>query len=146
MIRILITTLLLSLSCRIYAAQTLPQDVQLLVFTTQHYSITGMQSYPVTMLYHIDAVDNLEQSTVFQLNTDPKQAEQQAHALIRSPEFKQYEEQLKQAYRGLSQAFYLGVKKVPAIVFYRNSGVGDVIYGITDIEQAIALFLQGKPQ
>lgn len=89
--------------------QTLPQDVQLLVFTTQH-SITGMHSYPVT-LYHIDAVDNLEQSTVFQLSTDPKQAEQQAHTLIRSPEFKQYEEQLKQAYTGLSQAFYLGVKK-----------------------------------
>lgn len=145
MIRILITTLLLSLSCRIYATQTLPQDVQLLVFTTQHYSITSMHSYPVT-LYHIDAVDNLEQSTVFQLSTDPKQAEQQAHTLIRSPEFKQYEEQLKQAYTGLSQAFYLGVKKVPAIVFYRTSGVGDVIYGITDIEQAIALFLQGKPQ
>ena len=112
MIRTLITTLLLSLSCGIYAIQSLPQDMQLLVFTTQHYPITGMQSYPVT-LYYIDSVDNLEQSPTFQLSSNPQQAEQQAHALIRSPEFKQYENQLKQAYTGLSQAFYLGVKKVP---------------------------------
>lgn len=145
MIRPLITTLLLSLSCSIYAVQSLPQDMQLLVFTTQHYPITGMQSYPVT-LYHIDAVDNLEQSPVFQLSSTPQQAEQQAHALIRSPEFKQYENQLKQAYTGLSQAFYLGVKKVPAIVFYHTAGVGQVVYGVTDIEQAVALFLQGKYQ
>ena len=145
MIRSLITILLLSLSCSIYAVQSLPQDMQLLVFTTQHYPITGMQSYPVT-LYHIDAVDNLEKSPVFQLSSNPQQAEQQAHALIHSPEFKQYENQLKQAYTGLSQAFYLGVRKVPAIVFYRTSGMSQVVYGVTDIEQAVALFSQGKDQ
>lgn len=145
MIKILITTLLLSLSCSIHATRSLPQDVQILAFTTQHYPITGMQSYPVT-LYQIDAVENLEQSTAFQLSANPQQAEQQARAIIRSPEFKQYENQLKQAYTGLSQAFYLGVKKVPAIVFYRTPGIGQVIYGVTDIEQAVALFLQGKYQ
>ncbi|MBN6079279.1 TIGR03757 family integrating conjugative element protein [Aggregatibacter actinomycetemcomitans] len=145
MTKIIITTLLLSLSCSIHAVQSLPQDVQIIAFTTQHYPITGIQSYPVT-LYQIDAVENLEQSTAFQLTTNPQQAEQQARVLIRSPEFKQYENQLKQAYTGLSQAFYLGVKKVPAIVFYRTSGIGQAVYGITDIDQAVALFLQGKYQ
>ena len=145
MIKTLITTLLLSLSCSIHATQALPQDVQILAFTTQHYPITGMQSYPVT-LYYIDSVDNLEQSPAFQLSSNLQQAEQQARALIRSPEFKQYENQLKQAYTGLSQAFYLGVRKVPAIVFYRTSGMSQVVYGVTDIEQAVALFSQGKDQ
>lgn len=139
---VILTTLLSTLGSRANMLGEISSDTQILIFTTQQYPVGEHQSPQIT-IYHIDAVSQLENAPAFAFKGSPQQVEQQARAFIQSPEFKTYETQLKRGYEGLVRAFYLGVKKVPAIVFYSPKIASyQVVYGTTNLQQAISFFLR----
>ena len=139
-----LTALLGAVGSQANMLESLSPSTHILIFTTQQYPVNGIQQYPQASVYQIDAVNRLENMPEFTFQGSPQQAEQQARAFIQAPEFKEYEIHLKRGYDGLARAFYLGVKKVPAIVFQDLSDLSKnrVVYGITDIEQAVSLFLR----
>lgn len=141
-----LTALLGAVGSQANMLESLSPSTHILIFTTQRYPVNGIQQYPQATVYQIDAVNRLENMPEFTFQGSPQQAEQQARAFIQSPEFKEYEIQLKRGYDGLARAFYLGVKKVPAVVFHNpaDPSKNRVVYGVTDIEQAVSLFFQEK--
>ncbi|MDP8189058.1 TIGR03757 family integrating conjugative element protein [Pasteurella skyensis] len=107
------------------------------VFTTQAYTI--QQSELANNIFFIDSVENIENALANRLNTNPKIAEQQVKKLFNSEEGKKYQEKLQKAYIGLTEAWKIGVMKVPAIVF-DNGETSNVIYGETNLSNAIKLY------
>ncbi|HCF4814942.1 TPA: TIGR03757 family integrating conjugative element protein, partial [Pseudomonas aeruginosa] len=67
-----------------------------------------------------------------QLSADPVLAEQRARAVISSPNFRQQQQQLAEAYAGVTHAWSLGLEKYPAVVFDDVF----VVYGTTDVNEA----------
>lgn len=143
---VILTALLSTLGSQANRLGEISPDTQILIFTTQQYPVDTHQ-YPQATVYHIDAVNQLENMSSFTFKGTPQQAEQQARAFIQSPEFKTYETQLKRGYERLVRAFYLGVKKVPAIVFYSpRTALYQAVYGTTNLTQATSIFLQYQQQ
>ena len=127
--------------------ESIVPDAQIIIFTTQQYPVNGIERYPQATVYQIDAVNQLENMPAFSFKGSPKQAERLAKEFIQSPEFTVYEAKLKQGYEGLIKAFYLGVRKVPAIIFYvPKTASYQAIYGTTNIEQAISIFTRYQQQ
>ncbi|MCZ6153414.1 TIGR03757 family integrating conjugative element protein, partial [Cronobacter sakazakii] len=58
--------------------------------------------------------------------------EQRARAVISSPNFRQQQQQLAEAYAGVTHAWSLGLEKYPAVVFDDVF----VVYGTTDVNEA----------
>ncbi|EJJ3592537.1 TIGR03757 family integrating conjugative element protein, partial [Salmonella enterica subsp. enterica serovar Kentucky] len=59
----------------------------------------------------------------------------QAQAVLNSPAWKKRQKELVGGYRGMIEAWQIGLKKYPAVVFDNR----DVVYGTADISQAVAL-------
>ena len=74
------------------------------------------------------------------LSANPSVAAQQASQIFQSAEWKQSEEQLKRSYQGLISGWQNGIKKVPAILFQYPGKEDSVIYGETNIAQALSLW------
>ena len=104
----LLTALLGAVGSQANMLESISPSTRMLIFTTQQYPVNGIQQYPQVIVYQIDAVNRLENMPSFTFKGTPQQAEQQARAFIQSPEFREYETQLKQGYDGLARAFYLG--------------------------------------
>lgn len=106
------------------------------VFTTQFYPI--QQAQYANAVYHLDSVENLENSFLTNLPTNPQQAEQQVRQVMQTSEWRQFENRLKTAYQDVIEGWKLGVMKVPAVVFEPlNPADSTVIYGETDVGRAI---------
>ncbi|MDU8924328.1 TIGR03757 family integrating conjugative element protein [Pasteurellaceae bacterium LIM206] len=116
---------------------TLPHTL-ITVYTTRAYAI--QQSELANKVYFIDAVDNLENALVPTLSSVPDIAERQAKAYLNSPEGKQYQKQLQEAYTGLTEAWKIGVMKVPAIIFDNEKTAPKAIYGEVSVSKAIQLY------
>ncbi|AXC69898.1 TIGR03757 family integrating conjugative element protein [Salmonella enterica subsp. diarizonae serovar 59:z10:-] len=89
-----------------------------------------------TRVVWLDAPEQLQQSLFGSLASAPKEAERQAQAVIHSAGWQQKQAELAQAYRGLLQAWRLGLEKYPAVV----SDDRYVVYGTADAVVADGLF------
>ncbi|ACR67594.1 TIGR03757 family integrating conjugative element protein [Edwardsiella ictaluri] len=83
----------------------------------------------------LDAPERLQAKMFGQLSTDPEQAAAQVRLAMSSPQWQQKQQQLVAAYRQVVHAWELGIRKVPAVVFDDR----DVVYGTTDVAQALRL-------
>lgn len=89
-----------------------------------------------TRVVWLDAPEQLQQSLFGSLTSDPGEAERRAQKVIHSAGWEKKQAELAQAYRGLLQAWSLGLKKYPAVV----SDDQYVVYGTADVVVAEGLF------
>ncbi|EJH8995732.1 TIGR03757 family integrating conjugative element protein [Salmonella enterica] len=89
-----------------------------------------------TQVVWLDAPEQLQQSLFGSLASDPKEAERQANTVIHSAVWQQKQAELAQAYRGLLQAWKMGLEKYPAVV----SDDRYVVYGTADVMVANGFF------
>ncbi|HGA5965071.1 TPA: TIGR03757 family integrating conjugative element protein [Salmonella enterica subsp. enterica serovar Java] len=89
-----------------------------------------------TRVVWLDAPEQLQQSLFGSLTSDPREAERRAQAVIHSAGWQQKQAELAQAYRGLLQAWQMGLEKYPAVV----SDDRYVVYGTADAVVADGLF------
>ncbi|EQC00452.1 TIGR03757 family integrating conjugative element protein [Photorhabdus temperata] len=85
---------------------------------------------------YLDGAEQLQAQLFGQLSADPQQAVKQARQILQSPSWHQQGQHIRQAYQGLLNAWTLGLKKFPAVVF----DDGSVVYGTTDVRQARLLW------
>lgn len=104
------------------------------VYSTQDYPILHAE------LASHDQVEQWENLISQRLSANPSVAAQQASQIFQSAEWKQSEEQLKRSYQGLISGWQNGIKKVPAVLFQYPGKEDSVIYGETNIAQALSLW------
>lgn len=108
------------------------------VYSTQDYPI--LHAELASQVYLLDQVEQWENVISQRLSVNPNVAVQQASQFFQSAEWKQSEEQLKRSYQGLISGWQNGIKKVPAILFQYPGKEDSVIYGETNIAQALSLW------
>ncbi|EBP7648226.1 TPA: TIGR03757 family integrating conjugative element protein, partial [Salmonella enterica] len=94
-----------------------------------------------TRIVYLDETEQLEKSLFGPLSKNSVHAERQAQSIIQSPEWKQRQTVIVRAYQGLIQAWQLGLKKYPAVVFDDR----DVVYGTADVTLARTYLPRGTP-
>ncbi|EIB5178841.1 TIGR03757 family integrating conjugative element protein [Salmonella enterica subsp. enterica serovar Maracaibo] len=107
---------------------------------------TDRQHLPTNVLadiriVYLDETEQLAESLFGPLSKNSVQAERQAQSIIHSPEWKQRQAVMVRAYQGLIQAWQLGLKKYPAVVFDDR----DVVYGTADVALARTYLPGGTP-
>ncbi|HDC1597059.1 TPA: TIGR03757 family integrating conjugative element protein [Salmonella enterica] len=107
-----------------------PSIASTVVYTDRHHSPANVQAD--TRVVYLDETDQLAKSLFGPLSTNSSQAERQAQSVIHSPQWAQQQAVMAQAYQGLIQAWQLGLKKYPAVVFDDH----DVVYGTADVSVA----------
>ncbi|EBA8598838.1 TIGR03757 family integrating conjugative element protein [Salmonella enterica] len=107
-----------------------PSIASTVVYTDRHHSPANVQAD--TRVVYLDETDQLAKSLFGPLSTNSSQAERQAQSVIHSPQWAQQQAVMAQAYQGLIQAWQLGLKKYPAVVFDDH----DVVYGTADVAVA----------
>ncbi|WFQ79968.1 TIGR03757 family integrating conjugative element protein [Xenorhabdus sp. SF857] len=96
---------------------------------------------PDTQVVWLDTAEQQQKKIFSQLSADPQQAAVQAQAILQSSQWFQQEQQIINAYRAVVEAWQLGVRKYPAVVFDDR----DVVYGTADVAKASALREQRQP-
>lgn len=99
------------------------------VYTDSAHPVPDGQNVSVV---YLDAQEQIQAQLFGKLSADPAQAERDAHAVLSSAGFKQAEQQLADAYSGVTRAWSLGLEKYPAVVFDDRF----VVYGTTDVALA----------
>ncbi|EGT7777456.1 TIGR03757 family integrating conjugative element protein [Salmonella enterica] len=110
-----------------------PASAQIVVYTDQQHPPVGIT--PAIRVVYLDASERWQQQQFGELSSDPAQAARQARAVLSSPGWKTRQKELIEQYRGMIEAWQIGLKKYPAVVFDSC----DVVYGTADISQAVAL-------
>lgn len=108
------------------------------VYTDSQHPPTGLGTGH--QVVYLDAPEIVQRDVFGPLSTDPRQAEQQAKAIQQSPDWHQKEKKIVQAYQGVIQAYGIGLKKYPAVVFDDRY----VVYGTTDVALAEAKLAEHK--
>ncbi|WP_016971169.1 TIGR03757 family integrating conjugative element protein [Pseudomonas tolaasii] len=98
------------------------------------------QAHPVsapsgTRTILLDDQLRLEEQLSRELPADPRQAEATIQRYLASPAGKRLQSDLAQAQQGVTDAWSLGVEKLPAVVVDRRY----VVYGEPDVAKAVAL-------
>lgn len=109
------------------------------VITDSLHSIHGQSD----RLILLDAAEQLEAELSTDLPIDPKQAASLAQQRLRSGGT-DLQQRLADAYQGITDAWSMGITKIPAIVIDQRY----VVYGEPDIEAAqakVRQFLRGQP-
>ncbi|MCG8026005.1 MAG: TIGR03757 family integrating conjugative element protein [Candidatus Thiodiazotropha endolucinida] len=88
-------------------------------------------------VYHLDGIQQFESALSKQLSNDFKKAKQTALQRLQQLDEKLMES-MQQAAVGLTKAMQYGLDRYPAIVFDSQT----VVFGITDLEQALRLYRQ----
>ncbi|MDE9434181.1 TIGR03757 family integrating conjugative element protein [Xenorhabdus bovienii] len=96
---------------------------------------------PDSHVVWLDAPEQLQQQHFARLPADPGQAMEQAKTMLQSPQWREQEQQLINAYRAVVHARQAGVRKYPAVVFDDR----DVVYGTADMAKATALRESHQP-
>ncbi|WP_267443772.1 TIGR03757 family integrating conjugative element protein [Erwinia psidii] len=103
---------------------------QTVIYTTKFHPVAEPE--PGVIVQVLEDVQRLEPSLFPSLSSEPTQAQRQAELRMRRPDWKAQEARLIRAYQALTDAYMLGIKKVPAVVFDDRY----VIYGTTDVRLA----------
>lgn len=92
----------------------------------------------------LDEQQRLEAHLTSRLPSDPTQAASAIQAYLASPEGNRFQHELTQAQQGTTDAWSLGVEKIPAVVVDRRY----VVYGEADVAKATALIdkVRSAPQ
>ncbi|EBR8476696.1 TIGR03757 family integrating conjugative element protein [Salmonella enterica] len=101
------------------------------VYTDNHHPPLNATNDHVV---YLDAPDTIQRQLFGELPADPVQAEQVAKTIIQSPDWQQKQQQIRQAYQGVLQAYSLKLAKYPAVVFDDRY----VVYGTADVALAEA--------
>ncbi|EEB8091436.1 TIGR03757 family integrating conjugative element protein [Salmonella enterica] len=113
---------------------SLPSRAEMVVYTDHAHPPSGVTGD--TRVVWLDAPEQSMQSLFDKLPADPKEAERRAQAVLHSAGWEKKQAELAQAYRGLLQAWSLGLQKYPAVV----SDDQYVVYGTADVVVAEGLF------
>lgn len=108
-------------------------SAQIVVYTDQQHPPVGIT--PEIRVVYLDASERWQQQQFGELSSDPELAVRQAQAVLNSPAWKKRQNELIEQYKGMLEAWQIGLKKYPAVVFDSR----DVVYGTADISQAVAL-------
>ena len=97
------------------------------------------QAHPVSVptgvrIIRLDDQQRLEELLSQQLPNDQRQAEVTIQRYLASPAGKRLQSDLVQAQQGITDAWSVGVEKIPAVVIDRRY----VVYGEADVAKAIA--------
>ncbi|WP_144241855.1 TIGR03757 family integrating conjugative element protein [Pseudomonas chlororaphis] len=98
------------------------------------------QAHPVTKpagvrLIFLDEQQRLEEQLTRNLTTDPRQAAASIQRYLASPEGKRLQNDLVTAQQGVTDAWSVGVEKIPAVVIDRRY----VVYGEPDVSKAVGI-------
>ncbi|PHM37758.1 integrating conjugative element protein [Xenorhabdus mauleonii] len=129
------TGLLFLIGCMV----SLSSGAKTVVYTDRQHPPVNLT--PNSQVVWLDAAEQYQKKIFPQLSTDPQQATLQAQAVLQSPQWRQQEQALITAYRNVVEAWQLGVRQYPAVVFNGR----DVVYGTADVAQATALREQHQP-
>ncbi|EDF9717392.1 TIGR03757 family integrating conjugative element protein [Salmonella enterica subsp. enterica] len=102
-----------------------------IVYTDSHHPPLNAASSQVV---YLDAPDTIQRQLFGELPADPVQAEQVAKSIIQSPDWQQKQQQIRQAYQDVLQAYSLKLAKYPTVVFDDHY----VVYGTADVAVAEA--------
>jgi integrating conjugative element protein (TIGR03757 family) len=102
------------------------------VVTDRAHPVTNTAEYRVIVL---DEQQRLEAHLTSRLPSDPTRAAVTIQAYLASPEGARFQHELTQAQQGITDAWSLGVEKIPAVVVDRRY----VVYGEPDVAKASAL-------
>ncbi|VXD06799.1 Integrating conjugative element protein [Enterobacterales bacterium 8AC] len=127
------TVFLLAIGCAAVSVQAAT-----VVYTDSKHPPTGLGAGH--QVVYLDAPEKVQREVFGELSADPRQAEQQAKAVLQAPDWQQKEQRISQAYQGVIQAYGLGLKKYPAVVFDERY----VIYGTADVALAEAKLAEHK--
>ena len=113
----------------------------IVVITSHHRPVTGMQLLdpviqPTTKIYYLDAISIIEDQLSESLPADVDKAKALVDTRIADIGQPVFEQQLRHAYQPLLLMMRYQLDRYPAIIFDRQA----VIYGMTDIHQAIKLY------
>lgn len=89
---------------------------------------------------HLDDQHRLEERLSQELSEDPSQAAALIQSYLSSAAGKRFQSDLAQAQQGLTDAWSLGIEKIPAVVVDRSY----VIYGETDVAKAVERINQAR--
>ncbi|QGF91716.1 TIGR03757 family integrating conjugative element protein [Pseudomonas sp. CFSAN084952] len=97
------------------------------------------QAHPVSVptgvrITHLDDQQRLEELLSQQLPNDQRQAEATIQRYLATPVGKRLQSDLVQAQQGITDAWSVGVEKIPAVVVDRRY----VVYGEAEVAKAIA--------
>lgn len=123
----------------VLVAAVVPAHASTWVITDSHHPVQGNPD----RLILLDAAEQLEAELSTDLPTDPQQAAALAQQRLESSGAS-LQKRLADAYQGITDAWSLGIVKIPAIVIDQRH----VIYGEHDIEAAqakVRQFLRGQP-
>ncbi|MGH8624826.1 MAG: TIGR03757 family integrating conjugative element protein [Gammaproteobacteria bacterium] len=107
------------------------------IFTTARYPISG--ATPAVQIYILDEPARIEAELSGGLPQGKNAAAEFARAQVQGA-WREPAQHLTRAYQGLLKARQYGVLRLPAIVFDGQV----VVYGITDLEQALAEYRRLK--
>lgn len=102
------------------------------VFTDHAHPVINTVNHRVIFL---DEQQRLEERLTSKLPADPTQAAATIQAYLASPEGTRFQLELTQAQQGTTDAWSLGVEKIPAVVVDRRY----VVYGEPDVDKAISV-------
>lgn len=109
------------------------------IYTDSSHAVTAPPGPGVSVI-ELDAPQRAQANIFGELSADPALAEQRARAAIASPDFRQRQKQLADAWAGVTHAWSVGLEKYPAVVFDDQF----VVYGTTDVNEATRLFTTWK--
>jgi integrating conjugative element protein (TIGR03757 family) len=111
------------------------------VFTDDAHPVTNTSEHRVIVLDH---QQRLEDHLTSRLPSDQTLAAATIQAYLASPEGIRFQHELTQAQQGTTDAWSLGVEKIPAVVVDRRY----VVYGEADVAKATALIdkVRSAPQ
>lgn len=103
------------------------------------------QAHPVTnaagiRVIRLDEQQRLEEQLTKKLPSNPTQAAASIQAYLSSPDGKQFQRELAQAQQAATDAWSLGVKKIPAVVVDRQY----VVYGEADVKTATGIIVRAR--
>jgi len=102
------------------------------VITDQAHPVTNAAGVRIILL---DEQQRLEEQLNKKLPPDPTQAAASVQAYLSSPDGKRFQRELAQAQQAATDAWSLGVKKIPAVVVDRRY----VVYGAADVNTAVGI-------
>lgn len=110
------------------------------VFVNHEQSSRVKNCHDNCQIYDLDSTDLLLNSFFGELSSDIDDAYSVVEKKLNLPAWKAHEAQIIEAQKTITKAFYLGIKKYPAIVINEKN----VIYGITDVARAVNDFMSNE--
>lgn len=110
-----------------------------LVYTNKAHLVTTATDARIVLL---DQQHHLETELSRALPPDPQQAAAIIHARLNSPSGKRLQSDLAKAQQALTDAWSMGIEKIPAVVVDRRY----VVYGEPDVTKALDLINRARSQ